>query len=110
QTYRSARAVAGQGDIGDADVKEGFALELQVAKIQRAVTRIVEHRDFNRMRAVRKDPLRDEVALRVDRNLAARHPNRVVCWYAPALYRHLPVVSPPPGVQAQRPLLHRRRR
>src|SRR5881397_489098 len=88
QTYRSARAVPGQGEIGDADVKEVSALELQVAKIQRAVTRIVEHRDFNRMRAVRKDPLRDEVALRVDRNLAARHPNRVVCWYAAALYRH----------------------
>ena len=40
------------------------------------------------MRAVRKDLLRDEVALRVDRNLAARHPYRVVRRYAAALHLH----------------------
>ena len=40
------------------------------------------------MRAVRKDLLRGEVALRVDRNLAARHPNRVVRRYAAALHLH----------------------
>ena len=40
------------------------------------------------MRAVRKDLLRGEVALRVDRNLAARHPHRVVRRYAAALHLH----------------------
>ena len=88
QIDRPARAVLGQREVGDADVEEVSALELQVAKIQRAVARIVEHRDFDRMRAGRKDLLRGEVALRVDRNLAARHPNRVVRRYAAALHLH----------------------
>src|SRR5260370_40458705 len=40
------------------------------------------------MRAGRKDLLRGEVALRVDRNLAARYPNRVAGRYAAPLYLH----------------------
>src|SRR5260370_34366906 len=40
------------------------------------------------MRAGRKDLLRGEVALRVDRNLAARYPDRVAGRYAAALYLH----------------------
>src|SRR4029077_11833645 len=40
------------------------------------------------MRAGRKYLLRGEVALRVDRNLAARYPDRVAGRYAAALYLH----------------------
>src|SRR5712664_4205613 len=40
------------------------------------------------MRADGKDLLRGEVALRVDRNLAARYPDRVAGRYAAALYLH----------------------
>src|SRR5215467_14323175 len=38
------------------------------------------------MRAVRKDLLRNEVALRVNRNLAAGYPNRVARRYTAALH------------------------
>src|SRR4030095_16227627 len=86
QIYRPVRTAPGHRDVGDADVEEVSALELQVTEIERAVARIVEHRDFDRMRAVRKDLLRGEVALRVDRNLAAHDPNRVVRRYAAALH------------------------
>ena len=40
------------------------------------------------MRAVRKDLLRDEVALRVDRNLVPGYPNGVASWYVAALHLH----------------------
>src|SRR5712671_2909931 len=84
QLRRPARTVLGYRHVGNADVEEVSPFELQVAKIQRAVARIVEDRDFDAMRAGRKDFLRGEVALRVDRNLAARYPNRVAGRYAAA--------------------------
>src|SRR2546428_14079503 len=40
------------------------------------------------MRSVRKDLLRGELALWVEWNLAARHPNRVARRYAAALHLH----------------------
>src|SRR5260370_31482754 len=40
------------------------------------------------MRAGRRDLLRGEVALRVDRNLGARYPDRVAGRYGTALYLH----------------------
>src|SRR6266699_506238 len=88
QLCRCARAVLGYRQVGNADVEEVRAFELQVAKIQRAVASIVEDRDFDAMRAGGKDLLRGEVALRVDRNLAARYPNRVAGRYAAALHLH----------------------
>src|SRR4030095_14598815 len=88
QIYRPVRTAPGHRDVGDADVKEVSALELQVTKIERAVARIVEHRDFDRMRAARKDLLRGEVALRIDWNLTARHPYRVARRDATPLYVH----------------------
>src|SRR4051812_34914743 len=84
QIYRPA--VLGYGDVGDADVEEVSALELQVAKIQRAVAHIVEHRDFDRMHAGRKDLLCGELALGVDRNWVASHPYVVARRYAAALH------------------------
>ena len=88
QIDRPVRAVLGQREVGDANVEEVFALELQVAKIQRAVARIVEHRDFDGMRAIRKDLLRGEFALRVYWNRTARHPYGVVRRYTAALHLH----------------------
>src|SRR6266487_333159 len=88
QLCRCAHAVLGYRQVGNADVEEVRAFELQVAKIQRAVASIVEDRDFDAMRAGGKDLLRGEVALRVDRNLAARYPNRVAGRYAAALHLH----------------------
>src|SRR6516225_1590720 len=83
-----ARTVFGYCQVGHADVEQVRAFELQVAKIQRTIARIVQDRDFDAMRAVRKDLLRGEVALRVDRNLAARYPNRVPSRYATAPHLH----------------------
>src|SRR4029453_1908055 len=51
------------------------------------------------MRAGRKDLLRSKVALRIDRNLATRYPNRVAGRYAAAL--------PRPRATAERDLLAR---
>ncbi|HZF73004.1 MAG TPA: hypothetical protein VEZ51_06210, partial [Gemmatimonadaceae bacterium] len=85
QFCRGARAVLRYRQVGNADVEQVRAFELQVAKIQRAVARIIEDRDFDAMRSGRKDLLCSEVALRVDRNLAARYPNRVPGRYAAAL-------------------------
>src|SRR5690242_11912086 len=45
------------------------------------------------MRAGRKDLLRGEVALRIDRNLAARYPNRVTGRYAAAMHLHRAVAE-----------------
>src|SRR4030095_2999564 len=86
QLCRPARAVLGYCQVGNANVEQVRAFELQVAKIQRAVTSIVEDRDFDAMRAGRKDLLRSKVALRIDWNLATRYPNRVAGRYAAALH------------------------
>src|SRR3989454_6314317 len=88
QLCRPARTVLGYRQVGNADVEQVRAFELQVAKIQRAVARIVEDRDLDAMRAGRKDFLRGEVTLRVDRNLAARYPNRVASRYAATPHLH----------------------
>ncbi len=88
QLCRSACAVLGYRKIGNADVEEVRAFELQVPKIQRAVASIVEDCDFDAMHAGRKDLLRGKVALRIDRNLAARYPNRVAGRNAAALHLH----------------------
>src|SRR5262249_62371892 len=74
QLCRCARAVLGYRQVGNADVEQVRAFELQVAKIQRAVASVVEDRDFDAMRPGGKDLLRGEVTLRVDRNLATRYP------------------------------------
>src|SRR5262249_3353007 len=50
------------------------------------IASIVEDRDLDAMRAGGKDLFRGEVALRVDRNLAARYPNRVAGRYTAALH------------------------
>ena len=50
---RPVRAGRGQREVGDTDVEQISALELQVAKIQRAVAPIVEHRDLDGMCAGR---------------------------------------------------------
>src|SRR5262249_62049630 len=88
QLSRPAHTVLGYRQVGHADVEQVLGFELQVAKIQRAVARIVEDRNFDAMRARRKDLLRGEVALRVDWNLAARYPNRVASRYAAAPHLH----------------------
>jgi len=77
--------ICGQCDVGSADVEEVFALELEVAKIQRTVTRDIEHSHFDGMRAIRKNLFRNEFPLRIDGNLAARQPDRVARRYAAAL-------------------------
>ena len=77
-----------QREIRDADEEHVCAFELEVAKIKRSVARVVEHADFNGMHARGKDLLCGEIALRVDRNLAAGHPYRVSCGYAAALNLH----------------------
>src|SRR5437868_217748 len=81
-------AVRRYREVGHTDVEEVSALELQIAKIQRAVASIVEHRDFDRVRASRKYLLGGELALRVDRNRTASHPYLVVRRYAAALHLH----------------------
>src|SRR5260370_10197885 len=86
QLRRPARTVLGYRQVGNADVEEVRAFELQVAKIQRAVARIVEDRDFDAMRAGGKDLLRGEVALPIDWDFAARYPDRVPGREAAALH------------------------
>src|SRR4030095_8554943 len=88
QLCRPARAVLGYCQVGHTNVEQVRAFELQVAKIQRAVTSIVEDRDFDAMRAGRKDLLRGKVALRINRNSATRYPNRVAGRYAATLHLH----------------------
>src|SRR5205807_657249 len=75
-------AVRGHREVGDADIEEISTFEFQIAKIQRAVAPIVEHCDFDCMRAGRKDLLRSELAQRVDRNRTASYPYLVVGRYA----------------------------
>src|SRR5437762_11118535 len=79
-------AVRGYREVGHTDVEEVSALELQIAKIQRAVAPIVEHRNFDRVRASRKYLLGGELALRVDRNRTASHPYFVVRGHTAALH------------------------
>src|SRR5258708_16212794 len=94
QLCRPARAVLRYRQVGNADVEQVRAFELQVAKIQRAVARIVEDRDFDAMRAGRKHLLCGEVALRVDRNLSPSYPDRAPGPNPPPLPLHRPPPHP----------------
>src|SRR6516164_55452 len=58
QLCRPARTVFGYCQVGHADVEQVRAFELQVAKIQRTIARIVKDRDFDAMRAVRRRSFR----------------------------------------------------
>src|SRR5215813_8781664 len=88
-----AHTVLGYRQVGHADVEQVLAFEFQVTKIQRAVARIVEDRNFDAMCARRENLLRSELALRVDRNLPPRYPNRVASRYATTLHFHGPAAE-----------------
>ena len=77
QLDRAVRVVAGQREIGHADVEPVLALELDVAQIQLAVALLVEHGHFDRVHARRQDLLRDEAAVVGDGHL--RGPPRRPC-------------------------------
>src|SRR5437868_13347466 len=79
-------AVRRYREVGHTDVEEVSALELQIAKIQRAVASIVGHGDFDRVRDGRKDLLRRELAPPVDRNELASQLYLVVRRYALTLH------------------------
>ena len=85
---RAVRARLGERDVRHADVEPVVALELEVAQVQRAVARVVEQGHFDRVCAVRQDFLGDEVAVHVDRDFAAGHPDRVVRGHTTALHLH----------------------
>src|SRR6185437_10243260 len=85
---RCAHAVLRYSQVGNTEEEQIATLELQIAEIQRAIAGIIEYCNLDGMRAVRKDLLRNEVALRVNRNLAARYPDRVACRYTAAVYLH----------------------
>src|SRR6266498_578576 len=86
QFCRPARTVLGYRQVGNTDVEQVRALELQVTKIQRAVARIVEDGDFDGMCACRENLFRGKIAPRIDGNLVSSHPNRVASRYAASLH------------------------
>src|SRR5262245_48534495 len=55
QTYRAGRPVLGERDVGDADIEEISAFELEVAQVKGAVAGIVQGRHFDGVHTVRKD-------------------------------------------------------
>ena len=65
------------GQVRHAEKEPIFALELEVAQVERAIAVLIEHRHLDRVCPRGQNLLGDEVALRIDRYLVARHPYRV---------------------------------